>query len=1047
MSVRGTSEIRRACPVCGGTDSLPLCQVDGFAVWRCPASATDFVHPMPSPEMLASLYDREAWFEGGERGGYANYDAQTEPSLQLVEGLLSKLGDGAGRSVLDVGCGYGTHLRMAFDRGWKPFGVEPSAHARRVARERHGDVANIVEEIEDLVPHEFDLILMLDVVEHLVDPYPLFFRLFSKGAIGARSRIVLTTPNARSNEAIADPAGWPYRHPPSHLVYYSAESLKRLFARLRFTQVSVTGWSRVPADAVHRFPDETSSANDELTAFAGLVCEASGSDFAAFMHERYIPGTWAKIAEYEHLPRYAFALAHAQGARVLDFGCGSGYGSARLATVAASVVGLDIDEGALEWARTTHKHPRLSFIRRDDLGRGLDAGTFDLVTCFEMIEHVDHATQIEAVTSIARLLAPGGRLIISTPNPAVTVNYGENPYHLREMDEAQFLELLRPCFTEVRVLSQWIRPSVLIGTSSDARGESIDVVDSGESGVPPAAFVAICSNAFLPELRARCEFDGSTDFVADHVRTERKLNELRFERHQLAEAVANARRALETAEARIPDGQNKDEVRAQQCVQIAELTSRQEALSRELQTNQAATSRRVAAAEAAVREKDRTLRAKEEVIASQSRRMDELAAHLAAVENSRALRVARTLGQRPRSLRQVGQLARLLAGAALPKPLKRRMASLLPRQVVPTSPSAVTAPPPYVVKVPEPQTDARPRIVHAIANFCIGGSSRLVVDLVEHLGEIYEQKVLTSFVPAPPAYVGVPVRVVPSPPALDELVDYLRAQSPDLVHVHYWGDVDLPWYETVMDAAAKAGCRVLENVNTPVAPLFRPNVVHYVYVSDYVRETFGAGAAPSCTIHPGSDFKLFDCAESRTIPDDCIGMVYRLERDKLDEWAIEPFIEVARRRPGTRVLIVGGGSFLDRYREKAREAGVLAQFEFTGYVAYESLPALYSRMSVFVAPVWKESFGQVAPFAMHMGLPVAGYDVGALHEILGSRDTLAPPGNSSSLADIVVRLLDDRAERERRGRANRERAAGLYSVATMVNRYRELYAGFFAEQR
>ena len=75
----------------------------------------------------------------------------------------------------------------------------------------------------------------------------------------------------------------------------------------------------------------------------------------AFMHERYVPGTWSKISEYEHLPRYVFARQFAHDAKVLDFGCGTGYGAALLAETANSVLGLDIDPAALEWARHTHR--------------------------------------------------------------------------------------------------------------------------------------------------------------------------------------------------------------------------------------------------------------------------------------------------------------------------------------------------------------------------------------------------------------------------------------------------------------------------------------------------------------------------------------------------------------------------------------------------------------------------------------------------------------------------------------------------------------------
>ncbi len=99
-----------------------------------------------------------------------------------------------------------------------------------------------------------------------------------------------------------------------------------------------------------------------------------------------------------------------------------------------------------------------------------------------------------------------------------------------------------------------------------------------------------------------------------------------------------------------------------------------------------------------------------------------------------------------------------------------------------------------------------------------------------------------------------------------------------------------------------------------------------------------------------------------------------------------------------------------------------------------------SLPEVFVAPVWKESFGRVTPFAMHMGIPVAGYDIGALSEILGDHSLLAPSGASSALAGIIIQLLDDPQKRPSVGQANRQRAAAQFSVKTMVEKYRSVYA-------
>jgi glycosyltransferase involved in cell wall biosynthesis len=351
---------------------------------------------------------------------------------------------------------------------------------------------------------------------------------------------------------------------------------------------------------------------------------------------------------------------------------------------------------------------------------------------------------------------------------------------------------------------------------------------------------------------------------------------------------------------------------------------------------------------------------------------------------------------------------------------------------------------PYEVRQPGPSA-TRPRVLHAIGNFYTGGSARLVVDLVEHLGDRFEHVTITRQNPTRPHFVGLEVHAVPKL-GLHRALTLLRRLRPDLIHVHFlghhqnrYGQADWEWYDDLFQAVAEYDCPVIENVNIPVAPYFADAVRCYVFVSDYVRLLFGRDEDHNVTIYPGSNVQLFSRPPGAVPPDDCVGMVYRLERDKLAETAIDVFIEVLRRRPGARALIVGGGRFLEPYRARVEQAGLMDAFTFTTYVAYDDLPRLYEQMSVFVAPPHSESFGHVVPLAMSMGIPVAAYAVGALPEILGSDEVLAPAGDVAALAAKVVELLDDRDRRLRVGVANRERACRFFSVEKMIDDYRTLY--------
>src|SRR5246500_372565 len=85
------------------------------------------------------------------------------------------------------------------------------------------------------------------------------------------------------------------------------------------------------------------------------------SALAEFTGERVIPGEVDVDLLNEHMARYTFAARLAHGKRVLDAGCGAGYGSAELARVADSVTGVDVACDAVEYARENYRAENLEF--------------------------------------------------------------------------------------------------------------------------------------------------------------------------------------------------------------------------------------------------------------------------------------------------------------------------------------------------------------------------------------------------------------------------------------------------------------------------------------------------------------------------------------------------------------------------------------------------------------------------------------------------------------------------------------------------------------
>jgi SAM-dependent methyltransferase len=169
--------------------------------------------------------------------------------------------------------------------------------------------------------------------------------------------------------------------------------------------------------------------------------------------------------QIEHMHRYLVAREWCRGKDVLDVASGEGYGTAMLAQVARTAVGVDLAADAVAHATGAYVADNLRFLTGDARALPADDAAFDIVVSFETIEHFREQTQF--LEEVRRVLRPGGLFIVSTPDrdnysPAETP---ANPYHAQELTGTEFETLLRPHFTSISMLMQ--RPifgSVLMPT-------------------------------------------------------------------------------------------------------------------------------------------------------------------------------------------------------------------------------------------------------------------------------------------------------------------------------------------------------------------------------------------------------------------------------------------------------------------------------------------------------------------------------------------------------------------------------------------------------
>lgn len=187
-----------------------------------------------------------------------------------------------------------------------------------------------------------------------------------------------------------------------------------------------------------------------------------------FTGERYVPGIHGQI-ELEHRHRYYMARQLAAGKRMLDIACGEGYGTEILAATAAYAVGVDIDAQTVDHARKRYVRENLSFTVGTCEHIPLPDRSVDLVVSFETLEHTDQHEQM--LSEITRVLTPDGVLLVSTPNRAIyrAANGLPNPFHMKELELPEFIELLGRYFANTHPSGQRVAYGSLIAPLESRR--------------------------------------------------------------------------------------------------------------------------------------------------------------------------------------------------------------------------------------------------------------------------------------------------------------------------------------------------------------------------------------------------------------------------------------------------------------------------------------------------------------------------------------------------------------------------------------------------
>ncbi|MDQ0376873.1 class I SAM-dependent methyltransferase [Amycolatopsis thermophila] len=168
--------------------------------------------------------------------------------------------------------------------------------------------------------------------------------------------------------------------------------------------------------------------------------------------ERTVPG----IAEENywfrrHEAAYHELLPWCAGAVVLEAGCGEGYGAGLIAETAESVLAFDYDQPTTE--HVARRYPQVWTARGNLVQLPLRERSVDVVANFQVIEHL--WDQGAFLAECLRVLRPGGRLLVTTPNRLTFTPDSDtplNPFHTRELAPGELDSLLREAGFTVELL-------------------------------------------------------------------------------------------------------------------------------------------------------------------------------------------------------------------------------------------------------------------------------------------------------------------------------------------------------------------------------------------------------------------------------------------------------------------------------------------------------------------------------------------------------------------------------------------------------------------
>jgi SAM-dependent methyltransferase len=246
-----------SCPACGSSVRRPWLskEIAGarFNLDKCGACGTGYVNPQPSAESLHSFYaccghgSKSLTSFDAVMASEVEFPNSTIDARRLVtyaKGLLGPCQKGKAKA-LDIGSGYGFFSRAALEQGFQVVSVNPARAENRIFQQLNGlEPIPLFFEAVDFGTEKFDLVILSQVLEHLLDPFHVLVKV--RNLIKPEGVLAIAVPNVDAILIKILKSRSSFLGLPGHIIHFSRQGLSALLRRAGFEVNLHMYISRIP---------------------------------------------------------------------------------------------------------------------------------------------------------------------------------------------------------------------------------------------------------------------------------------------------------------------------------------------------------------------------------------------------------------------------------------------------------------------------------------------------------------------------------------------------------------------------------------------------------------------------------------------------------------------------------------------------------------------------------------------------------------------------------------------------------------------------------